>query len=104
MNKNLPWPALIGRLRFLMDVDQAQLAGHLGVDEPTVEGWEQGIMMPERHTQKIIRDKLRNLEPAISGKAIEAMPVIGADHWSCVVSLRSPTRTPIKCAPMNCAT
>jgi DNA-binding transcriptional regulator YiaG len=40
MNKNLPWPALIGRLRFLMDVDQAQLAGHLGVDEPTVEGWE----------------------------------------------------------------
>ncbi len=28
MNKNLPWPALIGRLRFLMDVDQAQLAGH----------------------------------------------------------------------------
>ena len=39
-----------------------------------------GIMMPERHTQKIIRDKLHNLEPAISGKAIEAMPVIGAVH------------------------
>jgi hypothetical protein len=61
-----PWPALIGRLRFLMDFDGAQFAGHFGVDEPTVDGWEQGIMMPERHTQKIIRDKLHDLEPALA--------------------------------------
>jgi hypothetical protein len=63
-----------------MDVDQAQLAGHLGVDEPTVEGWERGLLVPERRTQKILRDKLHRLEPAICGKAIEAMPVISAVH------------------------
>ena len=80
MNKCAPWPSLIKRLRFLMDVDEAQLAGHLGVDEPTVKGWERGIMVPERRTQKILRDKLHRLEPAISGKAIEAMPVISAVH------------------------
>ena len=74
----LPWPALIGRLRFLMDVDQAQFAGHLGVDEPTVKGWERGIIVPERRTQKILRDELHRLEPAISLKAIEAMPIISA--------------------------
>ena len=80
MRQGVPWPALIGRLRFLMDVDVAQLAGHLGVDEPTVRGWERGILVPERRTQKILRDKLHRLEPAISGKAIEAMPVISAVH------------------------
>jgi len=48
MNKCVPWPALIGRLRFLMDVDEAQFAGHLGVDEPTVDSWVRGIMVPER--------------------------------------------------------
>jgi hypothetical protein len=80
MRQNLPWPALIGRLRFLMDVDEAELAGHLGVDEPSVKGWERGFLVPERRTQKILRDKLHRLEPAISGKAIEAMPVICAVH------------------------
>ena len=74
----LPWPALIGRLRFLMDFDQAQFAGHLGVDEPTVDGWERGILVPERRKQKILRDELHRLEPAISLKAIEAMPIISA--------------------------
>jgi len=78
MRHILPWPALIGRLRFLMDFDQAQFAGHLGVDEPTVKGWERGIMAPERRMQKFLRDKLHRLEPTISGKAIEAMPVITA--------------------------
>ncbi len=63
-----------------MDVDQAQFAGQFGVDQPTVEGWERGIIAPERRTQKILRDKLHRLEPAISGKAIEAMPVITAVH------------------------
>lgn len=75
-----PWPALIGRLRFLMDVDGAQFADHLGVDEPTVEGWERGVVAPERRMQKILRDKLHKLEPAISAKAIEAMPLIAAVH------------------------
>lgn len=37
-------------------------------------------MVPARRTQKIIRDKLHTLEPAISAKAIEAMPVISAVH------------------------
>ncbi len=74
----VPWPALIGRLRFLMDVDQAQFAGQFGVDEPTIEDWERGIIVPEQRTQKILRDKLHRLEAAISGKAIEAMPVISA--------------------------
>ena len=68
-----------------MDIDQAQLAGHLGVDAPTVNRWEQGIVVPERKTQRIIRDKLHTIEPAISGKAIEAMPVISAIH--CNISL-----------------
>lgn len=80
MRRTVPWPALIGRLRFLMDFDEAQFAGYLGVDEPTIDGWERGIMVPERRTQKILRDKLHRLEPAISTKAIEAMPVIGAVH------------------------
>ncbi len=87
MRQSLPWPALIGRLRFLMDVDQAQLAGHLGVDEPTVKGWERGILVPERRTQKILRDKLHRLEPAISLKAIEAMPVISAVHSNTALEL-----------------
>jgi transcriptional regulator with XRE-family HTH domain len=87
MNNILPWPALIGRLRFLMDVDQAQFAGHLGVDEPTVKGWERGIMVPERRTQKILRDKLHRLEPAISAKAIEMMPVISAVHSNTTLAL-----------------
>jgi hypothetical protein len=80
MRRTVPWPALIGRLRFLMDFDEAQFAGHLGVDEPTIDGWERGTMVPEGRTQKILRDKLHRLEPAISTKAIEAMPVIGAVH------------------------
>ena len=80
MRLTVPWPALIGRLRFLMDFDEAQFAGHLGVDEPTIDGWERGTMVPEGRTQKILRDKLHRLEPAISTKAIEAMPVIGAVH------------------------
>ena len=87
MNKCVPWPALIGRLRLLMDVDEAQFAGHLGVDEPTVDSWVRGIMVPERRTQKILRDKLHRLEPAISGKAIEAMPVIAAVHSNTSLSL-----------------
>jgi len=87
MRQSLPWPALIGRLRFLMDFDQAQFAGHLCVDEPTVKGWERGIMVPERRTQKILRDKLHRLEPAISGKAIEAMPVISAVHSNTALEL-----------------
>ena len=87
MNKCVPWPALIGRLRFLMDVDEVQLAGHLGVDGPTIRGWERGIMVPERRIQKILRDKLHRLEPAISGKAIEAMPVIAAVHSNTSLSL-----------------
>ena len=87
MRQSPPWPALIGRLRFLMDVDEAQLAGHLGVDEPTVKGWERGIMVPERRTQKILRDKLHRLEAAISGKAIEAMPVISAVHSNTALEL-----------------
>ena len=76
----LPWPALIGRLRFLMDVDEAQFGDHLGVDEPTVVGWERGIIVPNRRTQKVLRDKLHSLEPAISLKMIEAMPLISAVH------------------------
>jgi len=87
MGQVLPWPALIGRLRFLMDVDGAQFASHLGVDEPTVKGWEWGILVPERTTQKILRDKLHRLEPAISGKAIEAMPLIAAVHSNTVLEL-----------------
>ena len=83
----LLWPALIGRLRFLMDVDEAQFAGHLGVDEPTVEGWERGLLVPERRTQKILRDRLHRLEPAISLKAIEAMPVISAIHCNTSLAL-----------------
>ena len=87
MRLTVPWPALIGRLRFLMDFDGVQFAGHLGVDEPTVDGWERGIMVPERRTQKILRDKLHRLEPAISTKAIEAMPVIGAVHSNTTLAL-----------------
>jgi len=87
MSKVFPWPSLIKRLRFLMDADEEQLAEQLGVDEPTVECWEQGIMVPERHTQKNIRDTLHHLEPAISGKAIEAMPVIAAIHCNTSLSL-----------------
>jgi hypothetical protein len=87
MNNILPWPALIGRLRFLMDVDEAQFAGHLGVDEPTVEDWERGFLVPERRTQKILRDKLHRLEPAISAKAIEMMPVISAVHSNTTLAL-----------------
>ncbi len=87
MRQSLPWPALIARLRFLMDVDEAQLAGHLGVDEPTVKGWERGILLPERRTQKILRDKLHRLEPAISLKAIEAMPIISAVHSNTALEL-----------------
>ncbi len=87
MRQSLPWPALIGRLRFLMDVDEAQFAVHLGVDGPTVRGWERGIMVPERRTQKILREKLHRLEPAISGKAIEAMPVISAVHSNTALEL-----------------
>jgi hypothetical protein len=83
----LPWPALIGRLRFLMDVDEAQFAGHLGVDKPTVDGWERGILVPERRKQKILRDKLHRLEPAISLKAIEAMPIISAVHSNTALEL-----------------
>jgi len=33
MSNILPWPALIKRLCFLMDVDEAQLTDYLGVDE-----------------------------------------------------------------------
>ena len=80
MKNVVPWPTLIGRLRFLMDFDQAQFAGHLGVDEPTVAGWERGIRVPERRKQKIIRDQLVTLEPAIHGTAIESMPVIAMVH------------------------
>jgi len=85
MSNILPWPALIKRLCFLMDVDEAQLAGHLGVDEPTVHRWERGILVPERKMQKIVRDKLHRLEPAISARSIEAMTVISAIH--CNISL-----------------
>jgi len=70
-----------------MDVDQVQFAGQFGVDEPTLEGWERGIIVPEQRTQKILRDKLHRLEPAISGKAIEAMPVIGAVHSNTALEL-----------------
>lgn len=87
MNKILPWPSLIKRLRFLLDADQAQLADHLGVDEPTVDRWERGILVPEGQIQKIIRNKLHHLEPAISAEAIEAMPVIAAIHSSKSLSL-----------------
>lgn len=87
MRQILPWPALIGRLRFLMDVDVAQLAGHLSVDEPTVKGWERGILVPERRTQKILRDKLCRLEPAISLKGIEGMPIISAVHSNTALAL-----------------
>ncbi len=85
MSNILPWPALIKRLCFLMGVDEAQLAGHLGVDEPTVHRWERGILVPERKMQKIVRDKLHRLEPAISARSIEAMTVISAIH--CNISL-----------------
>ena len=87
MCKILPWPVLIKRLCFLMDADEAQLAGHLGVDEPTVRRWERGIMVPERKAQRIIRDKLHRLEPAISAKAIEAMTVISAIHCNIALGL-----------------
>jgi hypothetical protein len=68
-------------------VDQAQFASHLGVDEPSVKGWERGILVPERRTQKILRDNLHRLEPAISLKAIEAMPVICAVHSNTALEL-----------------
>jgi len=82
-----PWPALIGRLRLLMDVNEAQFASHLGVDEPTVKGWERGILVPERTTQKLLRDKIHSLEPTISAKAIEAMSIISAVHSNTVLEL-----------------
>jgi len=70
-----------------MDVDKAQFADHIGVDEPTVEDWERGLLVPERRTQKILRDKLHRLEPAISLKTIEAMPVIAAVHANTALEL-----------------
>lgn len=83
----VPWPALVGRLRFLMNVNEAQFADHLGVDERSVTRWERGTLIPERTTQKILRDKLHNLEPTISGKAIEAMPFIAAVHANTALEL-----------------
>ena len=87
MSRILPWSPLIRRLRFLMDLDQAQLADHLGVDEPTVHAWERGIIVPERGLQKVIRDELYTMEPEISAKSIEAMPVIGAVHSNTSLAL-----------------
>lgn len=87
MSKILPWPALVTRLRFLMNVDQAQLADHLCVDELVVDRWERGIIVPERAKQKIIRDKLHTLELEIPAKAIEAMLVISAIHCNTSLEL-----------------
>jgi hypothetical protein len=70
-----------------MDVDEAQFADHLGVDETTVEGWERGIIVPETRKQKILRDELHKLEPAISLKTIEAMPIISAVHSNSALEL-----------------
>lgn len=82
MENILPWSPLIKRLRLLLELDQLQFAEYFGVDQRVVDRWERGIMVPEKTMQKAIRDKLHTLEPTISVKAIEAMPVISAIHYN----------------------
>jgi len=80
MKNVVPWPTLIRRLRFLTGVNQAEFADQIGVIPSTVTHWESGSMVPQRRLQKIIRDQLVTLEPAIHATAIESMPVIAMVH------------------------
>lgn len=68
------WPVIIKRLRFLGSLKQSQLAEQLGVDQVTVSRWERGIHEPDFPMQRVLRERLRTLQPIISLQYIEQLP------------------------------
>jgi transcriptional regulator with XRE-family HTH domain len=81
MDAVTPWPAMIKRLRFLSSLKQCELAQQLGVDQGTVSRWERGVYLPDIPLQKVLREKLRTLQPSISPEYIEQLPdLIGINY------------------------
>ena len=74
MDAMSPWPALIKRLRFLSSLKQSELAQQLGVDQGTISRWERGVYIPDIALQRVLRDRLRVLQPTISLQYIENLP------------------------------
>ena len=72
---------MIKRLRFLSSLKQCELAQQLGVDQGTVSRWERGVYFPDIPLQKVLREKLRTLQPTISSEYIEQLPgLIGINY------------------------
>ena len=81
MDTMSPWPALIKRLRFLSSLKQCELAQQLGVEQSTVSRWERGVYVPDILLQRVLREKLRTLQPTISPEYIEQLPsLIGVNY------------------------
>jgi len=81
MDAVTPWPALIKRLRFLASLKQGELAQQLGVDQGTVSRWERGVYVPDIQLQRVLRERLRVLQPTISPEYIEQLPgLIGINY------------------------
>lgn len=70
------WPTFVKRLRFTLGVTQAHFAENLGVDQGTVSRWERGVVVPDLGIQRRLREIMRTVQPAISARAIEQMPVM----------------------------
>ena len=82
------WPALIKRLRFLASLKQCELAQQLGVDQAMVSRWERGVYVPDIPLQRVLRDRLRVLQPTISAEYIEASPALPASIISALSASR----------------
>jgi len=81
MDGESPWPALIRRLRFLTSLKQSELAQQLGVEQGTVSRWERGVYVPDIPMQRVLRERLRTLDPTISPQFIEQLPgLIGLNY------------------------
>jgi transcriptional regulator with XRE-family HTH domain len=81
MDTMSPWPSLIKRLRFLSSLKQCELAQQLGVEQSTVSRWERGKYVPDLQVQRVLREKLRDLQPTISPEYIEQLPsLIGVNY------------------------
>jgi len=75
------WPTFVKRLRFALGVTQAHFAENLGVDQGTVSRWERGVVAPDLGMQRRMRDMMRSIQPAISARAIEQMPVMACTMY-----------------------
>jgi len=75
------WPTFVKRLRFALGVTQAHFAENLGVDQGTVSRWERGVVAPDLALQRRLRDMMRTVQPVISARAIEHMPVMACTMY-----------------------